>query len=334
MARVIEGRYALQDEPIASGGMADVYKAVDVGSPDMPTVAVKLLRLNEDREGLIALFFEREVRALNELRHPNIVTLLDAGYDESDGRRYLVLEWMPEDLPARLAAIRPEGWDDFADAIALPLLEGLAHAHDRQVVHRDVKPANVLVAADGTPKLANFGISKMKSTLGRSAGTVAEFVSRPYAPPEDASMSGFTRDVFGFGVLVLACLSSVVSDSQGWVGVAVSIGERSAPSWSRGKDSPQAHRRAPPTDGQASRSGTSTSRTGDAQEDGEQESARRQGPSPNGPLRHHRLPLSVRDHCMRGSGRQSMEASHRRQAGELRVPSIAKLEGEPRSRPA
>jgi hypothetical protein len=209
LARVINGKYALQDEPIASGGMADVHKAVDLSSRDMPTVAVKLLRLDEDREGLIALFFEREVRALYELRHPNIVTLLDAGRDESDGRRYLVLEWMPQDLPARLAVIRPEGWDDLADAVALPLLEGLAHAHDRQVVHRDVKPANVLVAADGTPKLADFGISKMKSTLVRSAGTVAEFVSRPYAPPEDASTSGFTRDVFGFAVLVLACISSV-----------------------------------------------------------------------------------------------------------------------------
>lgn len=227
MARVIDGRYALQEEPIAAGGMADVYKAADLRSPDMATVAVKLLRLDEDREGLIALFFEREVRALYELRHPNIVTLLDAGHDQSDGRRYLVLEWMPQDLPARLAAIRPEGWDDFADAIALPLLEGLAHAHDRQVVHRDVKPANVLVAADGTPKLADFGISKMKSTLARSSGTVAEFVSRPYAPPEDASTSGFTRDVFGFGVLVLACLSGAVP--KDYPDIPASLDELDAP---------------------------------------------------------------------------------------------------------
>ena len=96
--------------------------------------------------------------------------------------------------------------DNFANHVAIPLAEALAHAHANSIAHRDVKPANILISEDGIVKLADFGISKLKHCLSPRI-TLNEFASRPYAPPEpDDGASTYSRDVFGFGVLCLwAC---------------------------------------------------------------------------------------------------------------------------------
>ena len=205
--RLINSRYALSPKP-HSGGMADVYRANDM-LEDGRQVAVKVFTHGEIEADIIAESFRRETQALKELKHPRIVELLDSGKDEDTGEHFLVLEWMEKDLITLLKESPPEGWDSFWQAVALPILEALAFSHNRSCVHRDIKPSNILITEDGKLKLADFGISKLKSYLQPSV-TLREFVSRPFTPPEEDDGSyTYSRDVFSFGVLVLKCLTNV-----------------------------------------------------------------------------------------------------------------------------
>jgi serine/threonine protein kinase len=205
----IAERYAVLSEPARLGGLADVYACADVRAGGN-RVAVKLLRETpetEDNDVTLRLQFEREAAALRELRHDNIVHLRDAGVDTATGRYFLALDWVPYDLTSWLRLHRPASFDELLEQIGLPVLRALAFAHERKIVHRDVKPANVLVTLEGVPKLADFGISKFKTSLAESSHTLANFGSAPFAPPESESRSSFSRDVFGFGVFLLACSS-------------------------------------------------------------------------------------------------------------------------------
>ncbi len=203
----IAGRYAVLNEPVRTGGIADVYACVDLTAGG-ERVAVKLLRVHPDKDdssGILRLQFDRETTALAELRHDNIVHMRDAGVDPDTGRYYLALDWVPHELPDWLRAHPPADFDDLMENVGLPVLRALAFAHERKAIHRDVKPANILVTAEGVPKLADFNISKFKNSLTDSRQTLAGYGSFPFAPPEAESKSSFSRDVFGFGVLLLAC---------------------------------------------------------------------------------------------------------------------------------
>jgi superfamily I DNA and/or RNA helicase/serine/threonine protein kinase len=188
--------------------MADVYQASDM-LDDLRRVAVKLFKHEQLEQEILAESFRRETQALKELKHPGIVELLDSGVDEETGQHFLVLEWMEKDLATLLKEAPPDGWDSFWKAIALPVLEALAFSHSRTIIHRDIKPNNILVGSDGRLKLADFGISKLKSYFQPSI-TLKDFVSRTFTPPEsDDGSYTYTRDVYSFGVLVLKCLTKV-----------------------------------------------------------------------------------------------------------------------------
>jgi serine/threonine protein kinase len=205
--RLINGRYALSPNPRA-GGMADVYQASDM-LDDLRRVAVKEFKHGQIEADILAESFRRETQALQELKYSGIVELLDSGKDETTGNHFLVLEWMEKDLATLLVESPPDGWDSFWKAVALPVLEALAFSHSRTIIHRDIKPSNILVGSDGKLKLADFGISKLKSYLQPSI-TLKEFVSRTFTPPEpDDGSYTYTRDIYSFGVLVLKCLTSV-----------------------------------------------------------------------------------------------------------------------------
>lgn len=212
---IVAGRYALEPE-FRSGGMARVHRAYDLR--DRRDVAVKILTARSATTGsdeLPQLEFERETKSLRRLRHENIVTLLDAGQDSAHGDFFLVLPWIDRDLSEVIAA-RPHGdngkswpWEAFCTDIALPVLRGLAYAHGQQVLHRDIKPSNILVGGDGVPKLADFGISKLKTDVEPGL-TLAEFVTRPFAPAElDEGDFSYTRDVHAFGVLCVTSLAGI-----------------------------------------------------------------------------------------------------------------------------
>ena len=204
---ILLGRYVLRDLH-QTGGMASIYRAMDLSS-ERP-VAVKRFDRDQHLPAIEAEAYRREVEALRNLRHPHIVEIIDEGEDDV-GHPFIVLEWMSHDLIAHKGANASafRGWDDFAEEIAIPLLGALTHAHANGLYHRDVKPANVLIGEDGRPKLADFGISKLKRCL-QPRLTLNEFTSRPYTPPEpdDGSFS-YSRDVFSFGVLCLWALSEV-----------------------------------------------------------------------------------------------------------------------------
>lgn len=188
--------------------MATLFPCTDLDTGDR--VAVKVIDTNREIDRLEETIFERELN-VQHLRHPHIAALRESGRLES-GEYYLVYDWIDNDLKRWVEEQRPLGADDFVERIALPLISGLAYAHEHDVVHRDVKPANVLVTDSGVPKLADFGISKVKNQLVESGPTVVDFVSRPFAPPEGHHTSSYSRDVFSFGVLMLWCLSEIPVD--------------------------------------------------------------------------------------------------------------------------
>jgi hypothetical protein len=194
----IAGRYRLI-EPLGRGAMSSVWLAED--SELGRRVAVKLLSPAADRAR-----FEREARAAASLSHPNLCSLYD--YGESDGKPYMVLEYLPEgSLEDRLAGAAPLP-DSETHRIATEMAAGLAHAHGRGLVHRDLKPANVLFDSEGRAKIADFGIARMgdAGTL-TEAGTVLGTAS--YISPEQASgqPAGPASDVYSFGVILFRMLT-------------------------------------------------------------------------------------------------------------------------------
>lgn len=203
MAEQIGKHYVLLNEDRRTGGLSTVRKGVDTrdGSP----VAVKFIVAASDE--LTRKVFDRETRALRSLSHPNIVRFRDAGIDET-GTYFIVLDWVERNLVDLLEAPSWEGWDDLYDMIAEPLLDGLAHAHLKQLEHRDIKPGNILIETNGSPKLADFGIAKIRGDHAHSELTVQNFRSGPYAPPEFDAPVPYVRDVYSIGVLLLQCLSA------------------------------------------------------------------------------------------------------------------------------
>ena len=205
--RILSERYALveMEEP-RKGGMAEVRRAVDL-SNNGQFVAIKFFKTETEAGRLHLEAYSRECHALQLLDHPNIVQVLDVGTDAS-GRRFLVLEWLETSLERHVTANPPADWDTFYENIGKPILDGLVYAYGRGVLHRDLKPNNVLLSQDGVVKIVDFGISKLRSYISLGL-TVAGFRSEPYAPPEtDDGRNSESRDVFGFAVLAIECLST------------------------------------------------------------------------------------------------------------------------------
>ena len=201
------GRYELLHE-VARGGMGVVYRACD---PEGRAVAIKLLLAGADASEHQQRRFRREVQALLVLRHSHVVQLLDAGVER--GYPWLAMEWIEGDsLATQLAR---EGVLDPRDAAELvaKLARALEYCHAQGVVHRDVKPDNVLLRADGEPLLTDFGLVGDAEEDGRSRLTRdGAFLGTPgYWSPEQArgqlDRIGPQSDVWGLGALLHALLT-------------------------------------------------------------------------------------------------------------------------------
>jgi serine/threonine protein kinase len=143
---VIDGRYEL-DELVGSGGMSSVYKAHDrLLERD---VALKVLHSHFLDDAEYVERFRREARAVAQLSHPNIVTVIDRG--ESDGHQFIVFEYVRGENLKELVQRTGPLPTRRAVELALGIAEALAFAHDHGLVHRDVKPQNVLLSRDGEP---------------------------------------------------------------------------------------------------------------------------------------------------------------------------------------
>ena len=153
----LAGRYDVERE-LGRGGMATVWLATDVASGQL--VAIKMLH-PDLTAALGATRFRREIEIERSLDHPNILSILDAG--EAGGHLYYVMPYVRgESLRARLLRDGPLPVED-ALRLAAQVARGLAYAHGRGIVHRDVKPENILIGEDGQPILADFGIARALS---------------------------------------------------------------------------------------------------------------------------------------------------------------------------
>ena len=202
--RVFGGRYRVTGT-LGHGGMASVYRAVDeqLGRE----VAVKVFRIGPVDHGERARA-EAEIQTLAALRSPALVTLYDAALDDVDGDSYLVMELVPgSDLATRLH----EGPLDPSTTarVGAQVAEGLAAVHERGIVHRDVKPANVLLESDGSHvKLADFGIALLRDSA-RVTGTGTVMGTAAYLAPEQVLAQGISgkADVYALGLVLLECLT-------------------------------------------------------------------------------------------------------------------------------
>jgi serine/threonine protein kinase len=164
--------------------MSTVYRAEDLLQRHK-TVAVKLLNSTHDAV-LKQELFRREFRALSCMEHPHIVDVLDSGWSEEHQCNFLVLEYLPRTLLHEIESHRQDSDQSWCWPLMRAMADALAYAHSEGVVHRDVKPSNVLIAPGIQPKLADFGISWLRFELSKGV-TVSSFWSIGYAAPEQRS---------------------------------------------------------------------------------------------------------------------------------------------------
>jgi eukaryotic-like serine/threonine-protein kinase len=196
-------RYAVE-KTLGKGGMATVVLAEDTQLRRM--VAVKRLAPSFVADDVLQKRFFREARIAARLSHPNLVAVYDVG--EEDGLPYIVMEYVEgetvADLIARTASVHPER----AVKLLLQVCAGLEHAHAAGLVHRDIKPQNLLIRSDGVVKIADFGIARMlEGTQLTEAGTVLGTAA--YLAPEQAAGERVTAaaDIYSLGAVGYELLS-------------------------------------------------------------------------------------------------------------------------------
>lgn len=211
VGRTLDGKYKV-GLPIASGGMGVVYRGEHTWTGRPVAIKVLLPGLSSDVD--IARRFLTEARASATIRHPNVVDVLDMGRDE-DGSLYMVLELLEgrdlDDVIEERRMLSP----DEAIAVLVPVLEGLAYAHEKGFVHRDMKPSNVFLSIDGrgvvVPKVLDFGIAKALDGGANKTTQTGVIVGTPhYMAPEQASGTGVigpASDTWSVGVLLFEALS-------------------------------------------------------------------------------------------------------------------------------
>jgi eukaryotic-like serine/threonine-protein kinase len=182
IGQLLAGRYELQDVA-GSGGMSSVYRARDTVLER--TVAIKILHEHFSDDPEYVERFRREARALAQLNHPNIVTVIDRG--EFEGRQFIVFEHVEGENLKELIEREGQLPVDRALALVHQVARGLAFAHDHGVVHRDVKPHNVLIDEDGVAKVTDFGIARSLEPADGITETGALLGTSEYIAPEQAS---------------------------------------------------------------------------------------------------------------------------------------------------
>lgn len=203
IGKVLDNRYELV-EFVGKGGMALVYRAVDQRTGH--SVAVKILRPEFNQDAEFSSRFEREAMAASKMSHHNIVNLLDVGQDGD--LKYLVMEYVQgrtlKEVIRQKGALPPT----VAAQIGIRILSALQHAHKNGIIHRDIKPQNILVHADGHIKVADFGIARVagSNTISSEDSVMG---SVHYFSPEQAKGENVTAasDLYSVGVVLYEMLT-------------------------------------------------------------------------------------------------------------------------------
>jgi serine/threonine-protein kinase len=202
------GRYHIVEQ-LGIGGMATVYKAYDTRLER--DVAVKVIRREAFSSEVVERMlkrFEREAKSLAKLTHPNIVNVHD--YGEYEGSPYLVMQYLPGDtLKGKIGKLIP-----YQDAARLlePIARAIEYAHERNIIHRDVKPSNILLTDKEQPMLADFGIAKILESEGVTTltGTGVGVGTPAYMAPEQwEGNSQPQSDIYGLGVVFYELLTGI-----------------------------------------------------------------------------------------------------------------------------
>lgn len=203
IGKKLDGRYEIT-ELIGEGGMADVYRATDV--VDNKTVAVKILKKEFAENEEFLRRFRNESKAIAVLSHPNIVKIYDVGFSERI--QFIVMEYIDGiTLNEYMEQQGQLGWKDAVHFI-LQILRALQHAHSKGIVHRDIKPQNIMMLRDGTIKVMDFGIAKFAREDGKT-GTDKAIGTVHYISPEQArgAATDAKSDIYSVGVMLYEMLT-------------------------------------------------------------------------------------------------------------------------------
>ncbi|MEW6637434.1 MAG: Stk1 family PASTA domain-containing Ser/Thr kinase [Actinomycetota bacterium] len=219
MQQLVDNRYRIV-RPLGSGGMADVYLAHDNVLDRNVALKVMSNRYAQDEEFVER--FKREAQSAAALSHPNIVSIYDRGESE-DGTYYIAMEYLPggtlKDRILKRGALPPRT----AAAVALQIAEALRAAHQRGVIHRDIKPHNILITASGDVKVTDFGIARAasSSTMTRTGSILG---TAHYISPEQAMGEpvGIQSDLYSLGVVLYEMLTGELPyDADTPLGIAM-----------------------------------------------------------------------------------------------------------------
>lgn len=204
--KMIADRYMVVTS-LGDGGMADVYLGIDTILNR--EVAIKILRGELANDPVTLLRFQREANAASKLTHPNVVEVYDVG--ESDGRHYIVMEYVRGRTLKQLIAQRGALHKEEAVEIMKQLVSAVQSAHENHIIHRDIKPQNVLVKDDGTVKITDFGIALAHDAVQLTQSD-AVLGSAHYLAPETTRGEPATNqiDIYALGIVFYELLSGDV----------------------------------------------------------------------------------------------------------------------------
>lgn len=197
------GKYEILTK-IGKGGMGDIYKAMQ--EPLNRIVALKVLPPHLSRDPEFSKRFEIEAQAISLLQHQNIVSIYE--YGEDDGLRYFAMQFVDgTDLGRRISENRPIPISDIID-YTKQICRALRYAHERDIIHRDIKPGNVLIEKNGVIRITDFGIAKIFSrtaiTLTGSAVGTPEYMSPEQAQGQKLDVQ---TDIYSLGIVIYEMLT-------------------------------------------------------------------------------------------------------------------------------
>lgn len=221
---LILGKYEVLEE-VGRGGMGIVYRAKDVRIERI--VAIKELIISpglvKEKDEIVGRF-HREARTAGSLQHPNIVTIHDFG--EDNDRHFIAMEFLEGKSLKDFIDEEHKFTDDELIDMLVKICDGLQHAHDRTVIHRDIKPDNISIMKNGTPKITDFGIARMTDSMVRNTmtqdGTMLGTLG--YISPEqlqDAKSVDQRTDIFSLGAMMYEMYTNQLPFDGGNVGATI-----------------------------------------------------------------------------------------------------------------